>query len=474
MAHSSDENTKDQKPFKLSTIDISCFLDDNNESCAVQQQKVIDQIVHSFSTCGFLCIKGHGISSSLLRNMFDISHQFFTTTSKNEQNKCVIRSSVPRGFVGLNSENFASLIGELKPNDMNCKFRIGPEWHTQCDINDKDQNQNKNKINTIKIDINKATSKDSKNEYYNSKQARTLLYPNIWPNTNDKQFNDQFKTVYLSCMDEFYRVSKILFQIFEKIFVYINKDECKELESETKSNMNEVNFASLFDKHTSILASNYYPNKYDICKEMNIKIEDLNKSQLFGIEEHCDIDIFTIIAQNNDCGGLEIKIKKDKDNYNSIHKHNTKTDDDNENKENDERTDYHWVKIPSDNLQSEKTKDDCDLDDLSLIVNVGDGLEYWTNGAWKSTKHRVLIPNGENESRQVIGFFAALNYDAKMQQLFVKSDKNSGNKDNSSDQCKNEQLYKELSYFQWRKQRIKRVVKQLRKLKQKNTSGNSK
>lgn len=35
----------------------------------------------------------------------------------------------------------------------------------------------------------------------------------------------------------------------------------------------------------------------------------------------------------------------------------------------------------------------------SLLVNIGDLMQFWTNGLLKSTVHRVVFPEGESEDR---------------------------------------------------------------------------
>lgn len=40
-----------------------------------------------------------------------------------------------------------------------------------------------------------------------------------------------------------------------------------------------------------------------------------------------------------------------------------------------------------------------------IVVNVGDLLEYWTNGLLKSTVHRVVMPAGAKEDRYSIVYF---------------------------------------------------------------------
>ncbi|MGA0298649.1 MAG: 2OG-Fe(II) oxygenase family protein, partial [Ilumatobacteraceae bacterium] len=47
--------------------------------------------------------------------------------------------------------------------------------------------------------------------------------------------------------------------------------------------------------------------------------------------------------------------------------------------------------------------------------NIGDALERWTNGRWRSTLHRVVLPPTdvtESTERQSIAFFHNANWDA--------------------------------------------------------------
>lgn len=51
-----------------------------------------------------------------------------------------------------------------------------------------------------------------------------------------------------------------------------------------------------------------------------------------------------------------------------------------------------WLDVP--------VLDDC------LVVNMGDCLQYWTNGLIRSTKHRVIFkPGMEQEERYSIAYF---------------------------------------------------------------------
>ena len=50
----------------------------------------------------------------------------------------------------------------------------------------------------------------------------------------------------------------------------------------------------------------------------------------------------------------------------------------------------------------------------SLVVNLGDAMERWTNDRWRSTMHRVIVPE---RRRQSIAFFHNANWDAVIECL---------------------------------------------------------
>jgi isopenicillin N synthase-like dioxygenase len=53
--------------------------------------------------------------------------------------------------------------------------------------------------------------------------------------------------------------------------------------------------------------------------------------------------------------------------------------------------------------------------DGAYVVNIGDALERWTNGRWRSTLHRVALPPANamgSTERQSLAFFHNANWDA--------------------------------------------------------------
>jgi isopenicillin N synthase-like dioxygenase len=56
----------------------------------------------------------------------------------------------------------------------------------------------------------------------------------------------------------------------------------------------------------------------------------------------------------------------------------------------------------------------------AYVVNVGDALERWTNDQWRSTVHRVVVPEadvGRDCTRQSLAFFHNANWDAVIECL---------------------------------------------------------
>lgn len=54
--------------------------------------------------------------------------------------------------------------------------------------------------------------------------------------------------------------------------------------------------------------------------------------------------------------------------------------------------------------------------DGALVVNIGDLMQRWTNDRWRSTMHRVVVPEGRYaERRLTIPFFHNANWDARVE-----------------------------------------------------------
>ena len=125
--------------------------------------------------------------------------------------------------------------------------------------------------------------------------------------------------------------------------------------------MSDDTFTDSIDRHTSALRLLHYPH---------IESSDVAPGQLRA-GAHSDYGTLTLLRQDDAPGGLEVR-----------------------------GADDHWHAVPA--------------EDGAYVVNIGDALERWTAGRWRSTLHRVQIPpdaSGSNQ-RQSIAFFHNANWDA--------------------------------------------------------------
>lgn len=372
------------------SLESTPALEDSDLSHPNPEQKLVErkrlvaiQINEAFSSQGFLYITGHGVAQSLIDAAVQYATKFFALPEAEKQ-QSVYQAPVPRGYIGVNKENFACLVGEKQPNDLVEKLRFGP------------------------MHITSDSQLANLPAYYQTKEARQHFFPNQMPvcPANAEPLLRQY-------YDAMGSVAQTLMQIFEQAL-----------------GVPTGFLVSRMDKHPSILSFNNYP----------VLPEDqpVSKGQL-RIAKHTDIDVFTILHQEDQPGGLEVLLPS------SLDKGGKE-----ENKES-------WVGVPY--VQG------------TLVINIGDCLSHWTGGAWKSTYHRVVLPlvptsrvaaagneknkmmekNKKVEDRKAIGFFVALNYDALLSPLPRAT---SGY---ATD-------YVTMTYAQWRKQRIKRAMQQLKNI----------
>lgn len=126
--------------------------------------------------------------------------------------------------------------------------------------------------------------------------------------------------------------------------------------------------SSQMTRPTSILSLNHYP---PLPCELSVKPGQLR------LAKHTDLDLFTIVAQDGQMKGLEIGLPQGAGYWNEI----------GEEKSEEEEGEGNWLSVPPVSG--------------ALVVNIGDGLMYWTNDRWKSTPHRVALPptSSAEESR---------------------------------------------------------------------------
>lgn len=125
-------------------------------------------------------------------------------------------------------------------------------------------------------------------------------------------------------------------------------------------------FLSAVDRHLSALRGLNYP--------------PLDASALPGqlrAGEHSDYGTLTVLLPGPGTGGLEVR-----------------------------RADDTWVPVQP-------------VDD-GFVVNLGDMMQRWTNDRWRSTRHRVAVPDDDvasSERRQSLAFFHQPNWDAPIEAI---------------------------------------------------------
>lgn len=61
--------------------------------------------------------------------------------------------------------------------------------------------------------------------------------------------------------------------------------------------------------------------------------------------------------------------------------------------------------------------------DGALVVNIGDLMQRWSNDRWRSTMHRVVVPQGRHDVRRLtMPFFHNANWDARVECIVADGD----------------------------------------------------
>jgi isopenicillin N synthase-like dioxygenase len=119
-------------------------------------------------------------------------------------------------------------------------------------------------------------------------------------------------------------------------------------------------FDPMIDRHTSAMRALSYPAQHDVLAR---KLD----GQL-GASAHTDYGTLTILLADTTQRGLQVQAP-----------------------------DGRWM--------------DAVPEPGSLVVNLGDAMARWTNDRWRSTMHRVVVPE---RRRQSIAFFHNANWDASI------------------------------------------------------------
>ena len=193
------------------------------------------------------------------------------------------------------------------------------------------------------------TNNHYENDNNNNNNIRSgfeLLKKNQWPvSGDDDNTNNYFKETVLDYMGEMYGLSNRLLEI-----IALSLELPRSYFTHDGAHIHDENSADLLN------LIHYPPIESDI------------KNGVYGTGEHSDYSLFTILL-TDDAPGLEV--------FN--------------------QSTQEWMQILDNKINN------------SLIINIADTLELWTNNLFKSAKHRVIL-NGKSD-RYSIPYFVTANYD---------------------------------------------------------------
>jgi isopenicillin N synthase-like dioxygenase len=123
------------------------------------------ELLRQLKSDGFALVRGTGIPAQLCQDALRVAHSFLHVVDESVRRSCLsTRDRARRGYSPINTENFASLMGEQGPNDLVRKFRIGPE---------------------------------------SSSASSSLLQPNIWP-TSSEQWGEKTNHEFRLTLEAYY------------------------------------------------------------------------------------------------------------------------------------------------------------------------------------------------------------------------------------------------------------------------------
>lgn len=190
------------------------------------------ELIAAFTNVGFIYVRSDTVTEEELLAVNSVSLQYFNESLELKQ-LLLSRDRAKRGYSPFGTENFASLVGEIKPNDLVEKLRVGPEF-------------------------------DHSDTYYSTKLSRSHFSENIW--------NESFPTL-RSVVTRYYHSMEILaLQILEIIGYGLG--------------YTAQYFEKKMDKHTSILTINHYPKNSSSLQSDRVRVA-----------EHTDVSMITIVNQ---------------------------------------------------------------------------------------------------------------------------------------------------------------------------------
>jgi isopenicillin N synthase-like dioxygenase len=222
-----------------------------------RQQRLIDALTKALDANGYLHISSKAIEQALISEVITTSREFFQSDDESKL-LAISKDKARRGYCPINTENFASLIGQSAPNDIVEKFRIGP--------------------------LITSEGKESDAAYYGTKSGRIYFYENSWGGTSST-FQHSIETLYLA-------LTEIALDLLCALAVGIH--------------LPPTYFINKMHRHTSIMSVNGYSNRH-LPRRVDVVDEEAIIQPIRRVHEHTDVSLLTLVMQS--APGLQIKNK---------------------------------------------------------------------------------------------------------------------------------------------------------------------
>jgi isopenicillin N synthase-like dioxygenase len=124
-------NAHDSHFDSSSVVDLSCYCQPQKlalESPAAmnaQRNACAQSLMKQLQETGFCLVQGTGLSKSICQDVLNATQSFLHDADEAVRRSCLATDRARRGYSPMNTENFASLIGDQAPNDLVRKFRVG-------------------------------------------------------------------------------------------------------------------------------------------------------------------------------------------------------------------------------------------------------------------------------------------------------------------------------------------------------------
>ena len=225
----------------VSTINLDRFLCGNSAN----QKAVATETDHICSEIGFLSVVGHGVSDTIIQNIYDRSKCFFRDSIEAKLSVAQTKPDIIRGYIGLGKSALGNTIGDDTPPDLKETFSMGPEAMEN-------------------------------NPYFTAPGSRSHFAPNRWP-VSDPHFKD----AWLAYWNAMTKLSENLMQLFAHALGLEND-----------------HFSIYIDRHISVLSAMYYPDQPKPPKPGQLRAG-----------AHTDFGTMTILKPDSAPGGLQVLTK---------------------------------------------------------------------------------------------------------------------------------------------------------------------